>query len=435
LRQSWSDALASLLTVIAVAGFLLALGRFLDKYHISLKTKDRARSLLIRAFVALDSISIPDLPRQVLIVLVRPNKVMGARYAATLIFVNTAVALVMIWNAAAWLQEVGSMLSILVSFKVFEVLLQALTLFQMPESFTLLALLFCLPVPVFIVVRHAFNLHYNEKLPLTYYFVPLLTTALAIAGLIGLLWIGLGLLSYFQIWGGAVENVPSIIAHLTAFVLLPIPVFIIMVAIFMIVGHVFSHPYDDKAIVRHSIPVLITALTTTALIGLTWIGLGLLSYVTIWGDVSGKDALTLIGLLIAFVLLPTPVFTIMRAIFGLSYKNTFSVIRYFSPLFTVVLALLIVATFSFVLVGTSGDMVDDVVRLALVSSAFAPIVIMVMLIIVISVVKMLIELMRTVGLVVFEGASGPTASPFSYAAALLGIVVLATKLISGLSDK
>jgi hypothetical protein len=53
--------------LLALAAFIIAIGKFLDDYHISKATKDSARSVLVRIFVWLDDRTVPDLSKPILI--------------------------------------------------------------------------------------------------------------------------------------------------------------------------------------------------------------------------------------------------------------------------------------------------------------------------------------------------------------------------------
>jgi hypothetical protein len=77
------------IAAITIATVLVAVGQFLDRYHISSRTKENARLMLVHWFVALDDLMIPDLPRKLLIVVLRPDK----RLNVILLFVLYAVYL------------------------------------------------------------------------------------------------------------------------------------------------------------------------------------------------------------------------------------------------------------------------------------------------------------------------------------------------------
>ncbi|MET4065917.1 hypothetical protein ABID58_000691 [Bradyrhizobium sp. S3.2.6] len=86
--MAWQGA-NGLIAAIAIATVLVAVGQFLDKYHISSRAKEKARLMLVRWFVALDDLTIPDLPRKLLIVVLRPDK----RLSLILLFVLYALYL------------------------------------------------------------------------------------------------------------------------------------------------------------------------------------------------------------------------------------------------------------------------------------------------------------------------------------------------------
>jgi len=79
--------------------FLVSIGQFLDKYHISSRAKDQARLLLVRGFVYLDSISIPDAPRATLAFLLRPRERIEMRFAIFLYLSSLVlIGLTLYWN-------------------------------------------------------------------------------------------------------------------------------------------------------------------------------------------------------------------------------------------------------------------------------------------------------------------------------------------------
>jgi hypothetical protein len=348
LQKFWSNTLNGWLTAITVAGFLLAIGRFLDKYHISLREKDAVRSLLVRAFVVLDSVPIPDLPRRTLAVLLRPQKAMDIQYAAVLLVANISVMIIMIVTYEAWVTKVGPLLM----------------------------------APHFLAFR---------------------------------------LMRHFQLYG--IEYV----------FIVPIAILVCFLVCTFFARYIGGQPPDDNlSFAWHFSPLLIIAVTVIALI--------LIPYIWIWWDVDQPwfdyDYLKGLIMLATSALMPIPVFAIMRYTFAQLYNNRFSIIRYLSPLFTALYAIMIVSTVVFLFMAVfAEDYLGDIVAVAFTGSALSPVAIIATVIVCIFGAKLFIELTRKGALLVFEAASAPEVSPFSYAAALLGILVLASKLIMGSSNE
>jgi hypothetical protein len=57
--------------LLALAAFIIAIGKFLGNYHFSKAAKDSARSVLVRMFVWLEDRSVPDLSKPILILMHR----------------------------------------------------------------------------------------------------------------------------------------------------------------------------------------------------------------------------------------------------------------------------------------------------------------------------------------------------------------------------
>jgi hypothetical protein len=89
--------MAGWLTAIAVAALLQAIGKFLDDYHINPKTKDRLRLALVRAFVTLDDVPIPDVPRRTMISFLRVDTRLGIRHVAVVVVASVLATSAMFW--------------------------------------------------------------------------------------------------------------------------------------------------------------------------------------------------------------------------------------------------------------------------------------------------------------------------------------------------
>jgi hypothetical protein len=146
--------------VLAVAGFLLSVGQFLDKYHISNRTKDRARLLLVRGFVYLDSVSIPDAPRATLVFL---------RVSLRFAIVLYLLSLILAGLAMYWLFR--SVPEIAISIVLTIAIIQAGALYASWIDILSLAFLaalsfgafFLLPIISFVILRLSFRLLYDRN--------------------------------------------------------------------------------------------------------------------------------------------------------------------------------------------------------------------------------------------------------------------------------
>jgi hypothetical protein len=257
------------ISALALAGFLISLGQFLDKYHISLKTKDKARLLLVRGFVFLDGISIPDVPRAIFMVTLRPHERLSATFCLLLYMANLLVVLAAIFGVMniSWEFALGIMLTVVVFIAVFP----------------------------------------HEDW-----------------------WAKINLIDFF------------------AFFFVGIPL-----ASFLILRFVFKRGYDHK-----------------------WRFVRILS-----------TPLTIISIVVA-----------QAAALYVAY--------------------------------ISGNL-DDYVTPGLVVGFTAPVILLILLVVMAMIVKAIVQLIRKVTLLMFQAASEPQMSPFSYAAALMGILVLGVKLVWG----
>jgi hypothetical protein len=170
---------------LAVAGFIAALGAFLDKYHIPIPAKEKARLALVRGFSFLDSFPIPDIARQVMIVVLRPHRRLGWWYATALAVANFLVAclcLPFLLGAGpfGWfmleMMIVGSM--IIVGFENGNILDSAVDAALLLGWFVLY--LVVVPGIVFVVLRWLFRALYNSKWALIRHGSPLSAVAIVI---------------------------------------------------------------------------------------------------------------------------------------------------------------------------------------------------------------------------------------------------------------
>ena len=151
--------------------FLVSIGQFLDKYHISSRAKDQARLLLVRGFVYLDSISIPDAPRATLAFLLRPRERIEMRFAIFLYLSSLVlIGLTLYWNFLS-LPEFAIAIVLTISF------LEALTPY-IPWSAILqvaayFGIFFLVPVVCFIAVRLSFRMLYDRKSKLLRFVSPI----------------------------------------------------------------------------------------------------------------------------------------------------------------------------------------------------------------------------------------------------------------------
>jgi hypothetical protein len=75
------------------------------------------------------------------------------------------------------------------------------------------------------------------------------------------------------------------------------------------------------------------------------------------------------------------------------------------------------------------------VPLLLSVTTITPVMLLIAIVVIVFLAKQLIDLAKKAALLIFDAASAPEVSPFSYAAALLGILVLGAKLALGSSSE
>jgi hypothetical protein len=161
------------IAAITIATVLVAVGQFLDRYHISSRAKEKARLMLVRWFVALDDLTIPDLPRKLLIVVLRPDK----RLSVILLFVLYALYLPFCLNLLIQFLLEAGLLGIAA---IFVMASAPMVLFEPDVELRtkLLAaaflLFFFLMVPAlcFVILRIAFRRLYDSDKALVRFFSP-----------------------------------------------------------------------------------------------------------------------------------------------------------------------------------------------------------------------------------------------------------------------
>lgn len=352
------------LAVLGVAAFLLAFGKFLDKYHISSKNKDQVRSLLVRAFISIDAISFPELPRLIGVLLFRPDRPIGLLYIVLLLCIDVAVGALILFNPLVFVEFGGS------------------------------------EAPLFLIIA-------------------------AIAHVIGIIQPSVFLVA--GVLRAPVSSIP-IIAFVAFSVVVLVPLMVIILVPIVVIRRCVNRPprLRKLSFVLHfsSLPIII------AFMCVSFVARSVYPF-TEDGTLYHRfiEGVLIYGLGVTVVLLPIVIFSAMRYVFSYLYDASIAVIMYFSPLLTVAYATVcIIALLAFGSVLYDGA--EEVILLIAVSM-ISPVILIIVVVVIVFCAKVFLDLTRKIALQVFEAASAPEVSPFSYAAALLGILVLGVKLALG----
>jgi hypothetical protein len=179
--QSW-------VVTLALAGFLTALGVFLDQYYIPLRFKETLRLGLVKAFFWLEDMHIPDSPRRVVMLILRPKQSLGTLYSLFLFIINSFVSIIVSFYVLFQLGLLGVGI-ILIMLTVF-IGWNDLTWGERAVGIGISLVYLSIPIPIFLLARLSFRWVFDSKVAIIRYLSPLITVAIVIGGIVLMfLWI------------------------------------------------------------------------------------------------------------------------------------------------------------------------------------------------------------------------------------------------------
>ena len=140
----------------------------------------------------------------------------------------------------------------------------------------------------------------------------------------------------------------------------------------------------------------------------------------------------LLAYLLSYVLAPLLIFILMRALFWRTLNSRIAFVRTISASATIFLpaSMVVVALLVWGKILAQNSTQNDPFTEGLMLSVIFPFVFIFVTVILGIIVKIIVETLKKLSLLVLEAASGPTVSPFKYAAALIGLFVVAAKAIN-----
>jgi len=154
---------------------------------------------------------------------------------------------------------------------------------------------------------------------------------------------------------------------------------------------------------------------------------GLIQYVS-WIHIF-EGVLAALVWLTAFFLIPILSFVVLRWSFRMLYDRKSTFLRFVSPGVSIFIGLVLAVLLP--LLSAELGFVDDYISVAFMFAFLSPVVIFTCMMIVVSLLKIFVELLKKIIMVIFQAASDPKTSPFSYAAALGGVLIVGAKLVLG----